>query len=593
MHRVSRGNIILAFAGMVLLFGLHDVAGIVLTRGDYTPFSASPHMSALTYDETQLYAPGVAKFAASNSVMPEVDVLELSHLPNGYPILHSVLLGSLAKLVGLESAWMIGRAVSPAIVWLIFAFVLRERGFGISWWSVSMATICALVAVAPRNALLLGEFSMVQPLELGRTPQPSLSLVFAAILVWWMIEDLVEPRRWSLLVSGVAFGLLFHAYYFFWVAAGFALSLLVLGLMVRGNRDAALRVLSVLAVGGVIGFPAIVRSRMGLSTAVAEGGGRFLMERVGVFTRAVDFMPLMLAIGCAIAYGVVCARDRAVVQNVSSIAPDKARTLVLSTLTIGGLFGLNFQLLTGFDAQHTHFWNRVIQPFGFLLLAGIGAGIVDFPRPVVGRLSWLKNYGRRAAVCAAVVVAGIGVYRQIASAQYASPWKNRSSSLIVTMDWLRRTTPQGSVIGSLDEEVVTLLPTLASRWTFVPLGDRSMATSEEILFRYCCLAYQIGLDERQVIERLSRKLSGITLASKPAYVFLMEREVTADLEGKISECFRKLRADNGIGSRNLDFVVLSEEDWAVERKKLDEKVLFQTDKFRVVECKGSKSLGER
>ena len=127
----------------------------------------------------------------------------------------------------------------------------------------------------------------------------------------------------------------------------------------------------------------------------------------------------------------------------------------------------------------------------------------------------------------------------------------------------------------------------------MPLGDRSMATSEEILFRYCCLAYQIGLDERQVIERLSRKLSGITLASKPAYVFLMEREVTADLEGKISECFRKLRADNGIGSRNLDFVVLSEEDWAVERKKLDEKVLFQTDKFRVVECKGSKSLGKR
>jgi hypothetical protein len=73
----------------------------------------------------------------------------------------------------------------------------------------------------------------------------------------------------------------------------------------------------------------------------------------------------------------------------------------------------------------------------------------------------------------------------------------------------------------------------------------------------------------------------------------MERDVTADLEGKISECFRKLRADNGIGGRNLDFVVLSEEDWAVRRKKLDRKVLFQTDKFRVVECKDSKSLGKR
>jgi hypothetical protein len=42
----------------------------------------------------------------------------------------------------------------------------------------------------------------------------------------------------------------------------------------------------------------------------------------------------------------------------------------------------------------------------------------------------------------------------------------------------------GSVVGSTDLQVLTLLPVIGTLWTFVPLGDRSQASIDEIFRRF-------------------------------------------------------------------------------------------------------------
>src|SRR5580700_5281789 len=79
----------------LVLFPLNHFVGIAVNHGDYTPFSVDPRVSDLVYDETQLYLPGPSRFFHSGKIQAEVDVAELRDIPNGYPILHSLLLGLL------------------------------------------------------------------------------------------------------------------------------------------------------------------------------------------------------------------------------------------------------------------------------------------------------------------------------------------------------------------------------------------------------------------------------------------------------------------------------------------------------------------
>ena len=56
------------------------------------------------------------------------------------------------------------------------------------------------------------------------------------------------------------------------------------------------------------------------------------------------------------------------------------------------------------------------------------------------------------------------------------------------LTWLRSQEPKtGSAVGSTDRDLFTLIPGITGTWTFVPLGDRTMAPCLEVLTRYLML----------------------------------------------------------------------------------------------------------
>src|SRR5690242_7712898 len=112
---------VIGFAIIGLLFALVDVVSYAELGKRFTPFSVAYPVSSLTYDESQLYVPGSRRFFEENSVKTEVDVFEQRDAIGAYPVVHSIVVGSIAKLVGsLERSWVIAHALFPASIWLLF-----------------------------------------------------------------------------------------------------------------------------------------------------------------------------------------------------------------------------------------------------------------------------------------------------------------------------------------------------------------------------------------------------------------------------------------------------------------------------------------
>src|SRR5215467_13583277 len=108
--RVPRSTFIsvVGFAIIGLLFALTNIVNYAQLGKRFTPFSVAYPVSAQTYDETSLYVPGPRRFFEENSLRTEVDVFELRDVEGVYPMAHSIIIGSVAKLVGnLEVSWVI------------------------------------------------------------------------------------------------------------------------------------------------------------------------------------------------------------------------------------------------------------------------------------------------------------------------------------------------------------------------------------------------------------------------------------------------------------------------------------------------------
>jgi hypothetical protein len=203
--------------------------------------------------------------------------------------------------------------------------------------------------------------------------------------------------------------------------------------------------------------------------------------------------------------------------------------------------GLNLHLLTGYDAQHSHFMNRCVPPLFFFLFG-------------VAVLQWLPRKPHWAWLCmlATVVLASLGAYRQVRVAGNVVEAHDRAQNSVRLVEVLRGRIDAGSVVGSTDPQVLTLLPAISTLWTFVPLGDRTQASNDEILRRFL----------------LARKLEGATVSDvhadfnltypskKPdrslSYVLFLGVLDGEQLHARIDQLWPELDLAEGLSARRLN-----------------------------------------
>jgi hypothetical protein len=243
---------------------------------------------------------------------------------------------------------------------------------------------------------------------------------------------------------------------------------------------------------------------------------------------------------------------------------------VLLAVATGAAIGINFQLVTGFDAQHGHFYNRALQPllmYFFLLLLFRSAR-----KPPI-------------AITAAVIgiLIAVAALRQIEVGRNTAVYQRKTNPDIDVLVWARSHLPADAVIGSNDGNLLTLIPAIAGTWTFVPLGDRSMASNEEILQRYLLLCRLEGWNWQKVEIELRSDSHLHPNAFSLAYILVMQGKISPETLQTARTIWSKIDLPGDFKDRRLDYLIESQADGVPVFPVLSEPVtsLYQNSAWRV------------
>ena len=153
------------------------------------------------------------------------------------PLLPGVWIAWILALgpVGIDGCWRAVAGVSLAVTWylLIREFVPSRR------MTAALVTILLVDCGQPSAALLFRQMQAFARL-LTRSPDlvsgeylygqwrvvsPALTVAYLLLNLWLVSRARRAPTRWSVALSGLSFGLLFHVYPYYWTAAAAALAL--------------------------------------------------------------------------------------------------------------------------------------------------------------------------------------------------------------------------------------------------------------------------------------------------------------------------------------------------------------------------------
>jgi hypothetical protein len=524
----------LVFVG--LLFSSHHLIPLLKTKGDYTPFSVEANVSQGTFDEAHAYAPLPQRVFRGENISGDLDVYELAKQNTVYPKLCPLIVGYLARWVGsVELAWIICQAVFPMLIWLVIYLLLGTFAVSPLWQSLG-AWVSTTFPFAPRNSLLLGWQSLLQPLELSRMLHPCMSYLFFLLVASAAAWTLVLQRVAVTVSVGFLSSLLFHTYYFYWMPFYSAMGVLIICGLLSRKLLFAKHAFLFAASGALGGLPTILASREAME------GNRAMLERLGFYTRDVNLTGVAMVIVTIAIITFFARRSR-----------DLRFPEVFSWVTvalIGGVgFGLNAQLLTGYDGLHeVHYIRRVINPvlvFLFFLCATKYA------------VPHLKRSGARAfCVLSLFLVVGAAAFRQYHTGSHSAEFHRKSSSRMQTLLWARDHLPVRSVIGTSDAELIMLIPSITGSWTFVPSLYRTSANDQEILSRYLLLGKLEGRDNVSLVTELEKApASSLHPWSSTAYV-LLGRPITAPMVSEVLAELGKKDMTSHFSNRRLDYLIL-------------------------------------
>ncbi len=461
-----------------LLCSLPHAVAMWKDGGQYSPFSVSPSVSALTFDETHAYAPPARSFMSTGKIPAETDNYERRDMSAGIPFIPAAILGAMGWLSGsLEWAFIAADFIFPSLLFVLLYRLtvasVPQRDFRllVAWTSV-------VIPFGLLNSIWLGNDAAVAPLEITRTPQPEISFLALLVAVALLARTIEAPSWRFTIAAGIASGAVVYCYYFYALAWGITLGFLFLmGLAWRLRslwRQTAWTLVAMMLL-------AIPYSRATL-LGKREGGQTFLLERMGAYTHRPNLLPLIAAIlitGALFLFGKELCRKEPVY-------------FALTAVIAGSMYGMNFQILSGYETQTWHFWKRLAVPVLFFLLASALAARAARAGP--RNLQRLAIAARILLVILILETAG----RLTRAGILVAPFERSTNPDIALLSWVRSHILPGQVIGTANPELILLIPALTSDYTYVPSGLRSLTSTGEIVNRYFELACRLEMSPADV-----------------------------------------------------------------------------------------------
>ncbi len=491
---IAKGSVTRCIAA--LLFGLLFVLPHLVRMAElgsvreYTPFSAvSP--SPTVWDETFLYAAEANYTLQQHRLANDTDSFEHRDEPFPYSILPAEFEAGLARTVGsLGRAQILCHFLFPAITaWLLIGlFAPAETSI---WLAGALALFVVVFGFSSRT-LVYGDLAFLrqgfgstfaETLQGARNPNPNMSF---PLLLGAGIAAASAIRRRSagrFLICGLLGGLLFYTYTFYAIAWCAASALLLLLSLWRGSMVPR-AVWITLASEGCVALPFFWWKH------VSERSGAYLNRtaRLGlVHTHALSAAGIRLTLlwGGALAIAGLCwfllERTETSCESTRRSSPDSSMFLVFVSAALGGIAGMNMQVITGFNLQaENHFPHMVIQPtvilvFGLLfvrvLIAWLGRGYEHHPV--------LRGVGAGAFV---LLFTACAVAQVTAGADTAQFHRMNPSNRML-FKWLGEHSRIGDVVATTSLQLCIELPVYTHNYTLLAEGSRTSGTNEEVIER--------------------------------------------------------------------------------------------------------------
>lgn len=268
--------------------------------------------------------------------------------------------------MGINLAWRIWAGLSVGLGLFLVARVTGLRTWVAAGLAVLLLSDAGLSDCRPlvRQAALAGrvvsgrteELFRAQPIvhPAWRIVTPAAAAVYLLVHVGLLLRARRSPGVGWRLAAGLAFGLLFHVYFYYWTAAG--LGLVLAFLLDRGHRG--LYVQTAL-VGGLVGLPAVIGDVL-----ARRSGGSDWLNRTDKFLPVGHFRELLIP-GLSLVL---------LVLALVWVWRRRRDLLPLWSLAAAALVLANHVVVSGLEIENFHWNSYVFNPMLELLLALLVAG---------------------------------------------------------------------------------------------------------------------------------------------------------------------------------------------------------------------------
>jgi hypothetical protein len=498
--------ILAVLVGLLFLLPHLTRIAVIGSAHDYTPFAADS-ASPTVWDETFLYASEANYMFLQHKLAYDTDAYEHRNEPFPYSVLPVGIVAAIASMTGsLAAAQIICHFLFPAITtWLLISFFRQLRASTLL--AALLSLLILVIGFSPRT-LLLGDSDIlrhglhgnfVDTLQAARNPHPNMSFpLFLAACI--CIAYAITHRSHRLFLSaGVLGGLLFYSYTFYaiaWSGACFFLFLLSFWSSIRIPRSSILA----LASTGFIALPFFLWSRASkASGAYWNRTSRLGLIRSHMLTKTgvkISIAWLVLIVCLLALWSWYSRKASEADRETTKYRLTRAAIAVFTCAALGGIAGLNMQILTGFNIQpEAHFPHMVIQP-AVLVLAAIVL------------LAWLPRWNglwssapKWSLALFALLFVGCCLV-QIDAGYHSAPRHRMLDADRKLYDWLLHNTSDGAVVATTDLRLSVDLPVYTHNSILMVNGTRTSGPDEESLQRFLVANALTGMSATQVNKEL-------------------------------------------------------------------------------------------
>lgn len=452
----------------------------------------SPH-----YEEAYLYALRAHAAYQGDVIVGDIDIAENEKGPALLPLLNPHILGQLGHAFGsFKSALIVSDFIFPALIFIVLYFLMFE----ITARKMPSLLFSALFIFAPKLSIYIPQVTALnarealysflpfldarEPLYFSLFEEPKVTFLFFALGLYCAIRAVQRKNSASAVFGGACFGVMFYTYFYDWATFLIGVSLTVVFFFLAKKRNHVRYMLIIIGVGFLLSL--------------------FYWFNLWALWQIPHYNELIERVGYEVGRQIRFATVWKSYLRIAAIVPllwfmwgfwaQKEKGSVLTLLTgflLSYVVLVNAQIITGFNPQPDHWYREQFFILGVTLFL---IALWTYDR-------YIKMRFQKIAVPILFLFLfyffAAGLYGEFLYSAARANTYTISRVRMESYDWLRKNTPEKSVVGAVDSDSSREIQLHSHNKVFVPNGLNSTVSAREAWERYFFIGriFQLDPDE--------------------------------------------------------------------------------------------------